>query len=253
MSLVAGEGSSHSHSINAFLSHRDEPRLGVRLAQYSNLPFIAPSRSRRDPPATSLLHNFSTDYGSLAALTTASSAGQTSSVSTSYGVDRLPARILELDHQGALQVAPIRDPPVYECPFDKLGCRRLFTNSVEWRNHSMSHFVGVEPPRTNHCCFCEKKFTDSTGWRSWTCRMEHIELHHRLSHRLAIARTDLSLYRYLYDNSVIGIDIWNELRGSSVNRSHVSQACPLTPAPAPSAPLIQMNGPRRQERPRRGR
>ena len=257
VSLIDGEGPRHPHAINAWVNHRDEPRLGQRLAQYSNLPSVTSHASWRHQPGTSLLHISPNDHDSLAALTTASSGSrQTGSVSTSYGADLLPARILEYDHQGALQIAPLRGPPVYECLFDKLGCQIHFSAFDKWCDHSLTHFKGVAPPKTNRCCFCDKKFSAPTGWRSWTLCMEHTELHCRLGHTRAIARFDSELYRHLRANNVIDEDTWSELVGRSVNRPHVPQPYPSSLPPSSTTdtrPIMQMNNPRRQDRPRRGR
>ena len=238
---------NHPHSINAFLSHRDDPRLGRRLALNSNLPVKTPSGSQHVQPGTSLLHNSSqTGHGSLAALTTASSGSRkTGSVSTSYGVKKVRVRTLELDHEGALQIAPLRDGPIYECPFDRLDCQVRFTNYDDWCNHSLTHFGGVAPPKTNRCCFCEQRFHDSTGWRSWTRRMEHTELHHRLGHTLAISRPDFELYGHLLKNGVINSDKWDTLVGRSVSASHMLQPLPSSRMPSlpsgSSRPTIEMN------------
>ena len=85
---------------------------------------------------------------SLAALTTAASSLPTSaSVSSSRGIRALGnARLLELDDQNALQVPALRNPPIFECPFNFLYCLVTFASFTEWFTHSLTHFHDVGPP-----------------------------------------------------------------------------------------------------------
>ena len=209
-------------SIQRYLNDRNDAWVPQLIATRSGLPVLYGNttsdsfiRPRRQGRGTSMMLG---GNDSLAALTTASGSDITRSISTSRGVDKLPTRTLEMNHQGALEVVPIREPPIYECPFNFLSCRRVFSSSVEWRDHSITHFQGLEPPKICSCPFCDKTFEDPNGWRTWTLRCEHVELHHRLSHRLAIGRIDLKLVRYLWESGLMSLEAWDDLVGRS--RSH---------------------------------
>ncbi|MCJ1389591.1 hypothetical protein MMC18_002448 [Xylographa bjoerkii] len=168
---------------------------------------------------------------SLAALTTASSASTAPSVSSSLGERYLgPARVLEHDHQGALHIAPLRHHVVFECPFNFLYCLMTFASFSEWLAHSLTHFKKITPPEKNECCFCDEKFEKSDGMRSWRDKMEHTALHHQLGHKLAHARPDFALYKFLWNKRIIEPGEYKELIGG-----HSRSAASSYPSP-PSSP-----------------
>lgn len=167
---------------------------------------------------------------SLAALTSAASASSTPSVSSAMGGRALrPPRILELDGQGALQVPPLRHPPVFECPFYFLSCCRTFVTFSEWFAHSLEHFRGISPPTGNSCCYCDQTFQDSDGMRSWKARMEHVQLHYQLGHRVAHARPDFELYTYLWRCRLVDNVLYKSLVGGSNSRTSGASAYPTPP------------------------
>ena len=247
--------------MDAYLQNSDEPRTSRRLAQYSSLPVASTSvagssrRTARSDARTSMLHMTYSDNGSLAALTTQSSAATTNSISTSFGGRTLgQPRILELDGQGALQVAPLRNPPQYECPFNHLHCLLVFTSFDEWLAHSLTHFDGHAPPGKASCCFCDQTFASPSGMQCWRERMEHVELHHRLGHKLAHARLDLDLYRYLYQKRVITDLAFRDLTiglpyGSGAAGAYPSP--PTSPAESTAYTLPHDSRRRHEGRPRR--
>ncbi|MCJ1280814.1 hypothetical protein MMC26_000131 [Xylographa opegraphella] len=169
---------------------------------------------------------------SLAALTTASSASTTPSVSSSLGERYLgKARVLEHDHEGALHPAPLRHQVVFECPFNFLYCLMTFTCLSDSFNHSLTHFKKNAPPEKNKCCFCDVEFARSDGMRSWRDKMEHTALHHKLGHKLAHARPDFAFYTFLWNKHIIEAAEYKDLMGGSHGRSGASSY----PSP-PSSP-----------------
>ena len=74
--------------------------------------------------------------------------------------------------------------------------------------------------------------------------MEHVELHHRLGHKLAISRPDFELYRHLLENGVISSDTWDRLVERSIGDSYNLQPLPgplLTGRlPGSARPIIEL-------------
>lgn len=172
----------------------------------------------------------------LAALTRATSIRSSMSISTSMAarhLDNVP--LLEQDQSGALVVGPNRRPRVLECPFNLLFCFEDFADSNyrEWILHSLTHFGTVDPPKSNRCCFCDAVFESHDGVWSWQDRMNHIFLHHRLGHSLAVARPDFQLYTYLWNRHVITDAVYRDIRGNSEDRSRHVKAY-LTPPVSPN-------------------
>ncbi|KAL9131212.1 MAG: hypothetical protein Q9217_000814 [Psora testacea] len=120
---------------------------------------------------------------------------------------------------------PLRDPlgPVLECPFDMLPCKRayLMGHFDKWIKHSLKHFVPkgsrrrVEPATSNQCPFCEAIFDNPSGTTSWMQRMEHVAHHHRIGDSLSHARLILPLYEYLWQQKIIGLEVYREIRANS--------------------------------------
>ena len=97
---------------------------------------------------------------------------------------------------------------ILECPFNQLACSQTFADSKEWITHSLTHFGVTEPPNTNRCTFCDKQFYSSDAAQSWTERMNHVALHHRLGYNLSGARWDNTVYIYthMYDKGLLDIN-----------------------------------------------
>ena len=95
-----------------------------------------------------------------------------------------------------------------DCPFNQLGCSQTFVNSEEWITHSLTRFGLAEPPTTNRCIFCDKHFYSSDAAQSWTERMNHVALHHRLGYNLSESRWDKTLYIYthMYEKGLLDIN-----------------------------------------------
>jgi len=211
-------GSPRSPPLERYLDDRNDSRLARQVALQSSIRNTRPNHT--PAPGTSMMMS---GASSLAALTNTSSARSPSSISSSRAI---PSRTLELDTHGALQIAPLR-PPIFECPFNFLSCRRTFTRYDEWYHHSLEHFGLVTPPKSNKCCFCDKVFRTNDGNLSWRHRMEEIATHHQLGHTLAHARPDFDLFLYLWQNRIIDNGLYKELMGRS--RQNAYPTPPVSP------------------------
>ena len=100
-----------------------------------------------------------------------------------------------------------------ECPFNQLACSQTFTDSQEWITHSLTHFGVAEPPTINRCTFCDKQFYSTDAAQSWTERMNHVALHHRLGYKLSGARWDNTVYIYthMYEKGLLDINFLCEI------------------------------------------
>lgn len=246
--------------IQQYLDDEGDSRLPRRAAEQSSLPSSNINAHGRyagvyaPTTGTSMLLS---GNSSLPALSTASSVSGPSSVDSSVGSRALgDGRLLEFDPFGALQIAPLRHRPTYECPFHFLYCLLTFSSFSEWLAHSLTHFNRHDPPTTNRCSFCEKTFPASNGMQSWSDTMHHVALHHQLGHKLAHSRPAFDLHNYLYCKKVIDSAQYKELMG------HKSRPRPedayLTPPtsptqrrPAPSAgayTITNQGGDRRRPR-----
>lgn len=166
--------------------------------------------------------------------------------------------LLVPDNSGALtpnHLPPLRDtlrdPPVLECPFNSFRCTRYYAmeNIKEWFDHSLTHFrVGgrhpriLLPPISNQCCFCDKKFYNTDGLQCWMDRMKHVAWHHHAGHKLAHARPDFKLFRYLWENGIIDNTEYREL-GTLAPRPPQSALIPTPPdspldSPPDSPPVV---------------
>ena len=107
-----------------------------------------------------------------------------------------------------------------ECPFNQLGCLQIFADSKEWITHSLTHLGSAGPPTINRCTFCEEKFHSFDAAQSWSERMNHVALHHRLGDKLTGARWDNTMYMYthMYENGLLGIDFLCEYLGRERDR-----------------------------------
>lgn len=230
-----------SPAIQDYLDDENEPGILPRLAAQSRWPASHIHQGPgccgpRDDLGTSLFVSSSDctrrsgASQDLPALTRGVSVA-TRSVSTSVGTRQLNRpRILELGPGGALVLPPLIEPRVLECPFHQLFCLLTFSNTEDWISHSLEHFKNVPPPRENKCCFCPEEFRCSTGVRSWRQRMWHIAFHHQLGHRLATARPDFELFRYLWNHRLIDDAEYRDLKGNNEDRSRRVLAYPSLPA-----------------------
>jgi len=189
-----------------------------------------------------------TGYNSLPALISATSASaRTASISSSVSLGPLPLdqRILEPGVDGILQVPPPARGCL-ECPFNLLYCLRDFADEQDWVDHSLTHFNTrdrvVRPPKSNRCCFCDAVFQSHNAFESWSNRMQHVHFHHQLGHRLAVARPDFELFKYMYDNYLIDDATYKDLKGSSKDRNaeycELKGFTPSLPQPSTITPPI---------------
>ena len=113
-----------------------------------------------------------------------------------------------------------------ECPFNQLGCLQIFANSKEWITHSLTHFGSAGPPTINRCTFCEERFHSFDAAQSWSERMNHVALHHRLGNRLSGARWDNTVYMYthMYENGLLGLNFLCEHLGRERDRRNAINA-----------------------------
>lgn len=166
--------------------------------------------------------------------------GATESVSDGFGerqMDRSTRLLIPARSGGALEVIPLapfrssQQDPVLECPFPFLRCYRQFAiaNWQQWLDHSMTHFLKpgprgrpakmMAPPKKNVCCFCPEEFESTSGVLSWRDRMSHVKLHHERGHRMAHARLNFALVEYMWENRLIMVEDYRELKpGKSAGR-----------------------------------
>ena len=172
---------------------------------------------------------------SLPRLGATGSSGSLFSMSVSEGLgERQINRALRIrvpDPDGALEPSLLPtsrradQEAVLECPFIFLKCSRQFdiSNEGDWIHHSLEHFRidgkrprRVDPPRVNSCCFCSETFQASSGISSWRARMHHVKIHQQhFGHRLATARHDFALVEYLWQQGVLSLVDYRELKPKS--------------------------------------
>ena len=197
-----------------------------------------------------------TPNDSLPALTRAISSRPSQSVSDGMGERQMTRnlRIMVPDPEGALEpttLPPLRRPdqgPVLECPFTFIKCFRQFAvaNERAWIKHSLDHFRidgrrprRVDPPKDNSCCFCPQKFQASSGVDSWQERMDHVKVHHQyLGHRLAAARHDFALVEYFWQNGLLSMADYRELKPNTAATSRSPQNIPTPPDSPPGSRAV---------------
>ncbi|MCJ1480078.1 hypothetical protein MMC06_000232 [Schaereria dolodes] len=233
-----------------------DSRLPRRLAAQSRLPNLtlhqAPNHQEppRQDPRTSMMMS---GPDSLPAFTNASSHATTASLSSVVGGNAIgQQQRLLLIRGGALELPP-PGRALFECPFHFLYCLMSFLNFNEWLSHSLTHFNGVEPPRSNTCYFCEMRFEASSGRRSWKMLLEHVEMHHALGHTLAHARPNFELHQYLWHKGLIEPADYKALTGNHESSARAAQqAYPSPPgSPDENNPTAYTIDNRRERRPRR--
>ena len=263
MSHVLGRGTARDPSNTAIEDYLQDPqgsRLPRTLAQRSTLPRSQghQASSYHGPPpsvGTSRLPARSdfTLNNSLPCLTRATSTSSRPSLSVSDGMGERQIngalRIMVPDSDGALEpttLPPLRradQDPVLECPFAFLKCFRQFavSNERDWIQHSLEHFRingerprRVDPPQMNSCCFCRQTFQASSGLISWRARMEHVKIHQQhFGHRLAVARHDFALVEYLWQQGVLSLADYRELKPTIATTSRSTQNIPTPPDSPP--------------------
>lgn len=246
-------------AIASYLQDHEGSRMPQTIAQRSTLrrPHEHQASSCHAPPpsdvGTSRLPARSdfTQNDSLPGLTRAASSRPSQSVSDGMGERQMnrALRVMVLDDNGALEpttLPPFRRPdqgPVLECPFTFIKCFRQFSvsNEREWIQHSLEHFRmdgrrprRVDPPKINSCCFCPERFQASRGVDSWRDRMDHVKIHHQyLGHRLAAARHDFALVEYLWQNGLMSLADYRELKPNTAAASRSTQNIPTPPDSPP--------------------
>ena len=220
------------HAIDGFISDVSDAPLARQFTIVRPLTESSYSRTHghRGLPELSVRTSMQvsgsdhTRQNSLPALSSTASQPE-STIPSSVGGRQLEQeqRILEPGPDGTLLVtAPPRGP--LECPFNLLYCLKDFASERDWVNHSLTHFTSgnrvVGPPNRSKCCFCDAPpFESDNALESWGQRMQHVQLHHQLGHRLAIARPDFELFKYLYDKDLISVDTYKDLNGNSKERN----------------------------------
>ena len=268
VSYVSRRGTGRNPSnpaIQSYLQDHEGSRMPQTIAQRSTLPRsqeLQASSYHGPPPSdvgTSRLPARSdfTQDDSLPGLTHANSSRPSQSVSDGMGERQMnrALRIMIPDPDGALEpttLPPLRRPdqgPVLECPFTFLKCFRQFavSNEREWIQHSLEHFriidrrrsSRVDPPKNNSCCFCFQTFQASSGVDSWRDRMDHVKFHHALlGHRLAAARHDFALVEYLWQNGVLSLADYRELKPNAAAASRSTQNIPTPPDSPPGTGAV---------------
>ena len=173
-----------------------------------------------------------TSIHDLAALTTTSRITASESEPSSFGARQLDIssqRLLAEGEDGVLFISRTRTEGNLECPFNFLFCLETFARMEDWVQHSMTHFRNARPPDSNRCCFCDASFQSSPTESSWAQRMTHIAYHHQLGSRLAHARPDFELYRYLWNKHLISDIDYRDLMGNYASRSQAYPSSPGSP------------------------
>ena len=196
---------------------------------YSSCADSFPTRRLPDVLVHGPPSNRSDRTGSCAAPPLASA--QNSYVSSLSVSDGMGGRALEqgmrlLRGDGTVGNTHFQQGPVLECQFYRIiGChKKFFLSDFEaWVTHTLKHFVKrgrkgprkyISPPTLNSCGFCDEKFEAVNGMSSWGHMMSHLKEHHELGHRLAHARIDFSLVEYLWQNEVLTLAQYRDLKPS---------------------------------------
>ena len=255
---------AHAEAIESYVNDRSDSRIPRVIALQSTIESHRPvqlyDQRHAASRGTSVLPEVSshgTQHDSLPALTLATSR-TISSIPSSIGVRASDnqQRMLEEGQDGVLTVPPLSGRRILECPFNlAFLCPLTFSNEDDWMRHSLTHFIkdgrAVEPPMLNKCCFCDKEFSSPRPFQSWGERMRHVCLHHCLGHRLAHARPDFALFKYLFDNRLISDGDYRDLKGNSRGRSQrVGYLSPPISPDSPEVPVFQeiASGRRRDRR-----
>ena len=231
MLLVPQPGKPNpSASMESYLGDVNSDPILLRLqASQSRLPNNDLYRvqgyhgTSRDEPRTSMMlsgsdHTRDSQSQDLPAFTSASSRSLASTPSSVGGRQIERQRLLEAGSEEVLNIPGLRNPRILECPFNFLDCILTFSDEVEWIQHSLEHFHPIGPSTSNACCFCDAAFHHPEGRQSWLKRMQHVALHHVLSHKLAHARPDFKLFEYLWSNKLISNAVYKDLKGNSQRR-----------------------------------
>jgi len=126
-------------------------------------------------------------------------------------------------HTSRANVTREEKSPTLECPFTFLRCSLVFdvSRTEDWFRHSLTHFqkagrrpTSASPPKSNCCCFCAEKFEATSGILSWEIRMNHVLCHHLNGWSLAQARPDFELTEYLWQEGIIDLVTYRELKPS---------------------------------------
>ncbi|KAL9123259.1 MAG: hypothetical protein Q9187_000167 [Circinaria calcarea] len=241
--------------IQDYLAHSQDPIIAQRQAEQSQLPnFRRDQLVRPSGAGTSMMLS---GNSSLAALTSEPSLS-TTSLSSSIGIRSLGVPRLLESHSGALVIPPINPRTQFECPFSFQFCLLIFTDFDEWFRHSLKHFHQAGPPTFSKCGFCDMQFRDTTGLECWKARMDHVALHHQLGAKLAHARPDFELFRYLWNRKLIDPAEYKSLLGHG-HRGEDSRSCdspPLSPVDDHQSTAVtytNTNDERRRRRDRRPR
>ncbi|KAF2205189.1 hypothetical protein GQ43DRAFT_437214 [Delitschia confertaspora ATCC 74209] len=155
---------------------------------------------------------------SLCFTTTTNGTPTESSISTGLA-SRLSGVPLLEEVDGVLEIRPnqLREP-AFECSFWFLSCSYISRDREEWLVHCLSHFRGEEPPKSVSCPLCSDfSYTSSSGWESWSSRMEHLAQHHLQGQTLRTSRPDFHLFQHLWQKRLIDDQDLKELKGGNHN------------------------------------
>ena len=145
-------------------------------------------------------------YDDLPALTRSSSASSSEDDASTNIEEPLIAnrRLLVEDAAGILVTRPRPGPPLrLQCPFTNSGCFQIYTQLDDWISHSLIHFKGCDPPKINHCIFCDWMCTDQSGHQSWAYFMNHLAFHYECGYTLSHARPNFQLSSYMSDAALV--------------------------------------------------
>lgn len=201
----------------------------------------------RGPPS---IHSDKTGSHSAPPLTSSQSSHVSSlSVSDSMGERALDQSMRLLQEDGTVGDTLFHRGPVLECQFRRYtGCKKRFpvSNFEVWVMHNQKHFTkhrrgersrDISPPTLNSCCFCDEKFEAVSGILSWRQMMSHVKEHHELGNRLAHARIDFSLVEYLWQNGLLTLQEYRDLKPNTNRNAQHLPSPPLSDDEEPVAVL----------------
>ena len=248
--------------LRAFLEDKEHSLIVGLIARRSKLPRVEEGQQRHaGGHGTSVLvtsrdgtRESITTSRDLAALTSSPTLNTLDSISSSVGRRQLEhGYLLDVESDGVLTARrSVHFPMQLECSFYLLDCHLVFSDFEDWLTHSLDHFSrrvlngpskSVHPPTSVACCFCDKRFTHVDGRKAWRHRMVHVMNHHLLGHRVAHARPDFELYKYLWDNHIIEDAVYWEIKGNSEDRSQRiggTISPPVSPVSPPPASAQEM-------------
>ncbi|KAK0102462.1 hypothetical protein ONS95_006081 [Cadophora gregata] len=197
-----------SNGVEDFLEEYGRNGRRRAIPGHSLLPFDVPSR----PPAGAYRRSSTTiarpTLSNISALSGSSRSGDSDSASrrSSTSTARSTAPSIPLFGTPPWHDQRGMDPNDFDydlpCEFVMLECGISFPPEryEDWIAHSLSHFLGNDPPSSTVCIFCDDSTAyvhDQNPFRTWRARMIHIGRHHQENRGIVGPRPDHFLIKHL--------------------------------------------------------